>query len=313
MKGMELAREFYYHCLPVLMRRVPDLVSQATFGLAGEGSECFGCDDDISRDHDFGAGFCVWLEDEILKNNRARLEEAISWFPPDFKGYPSRFLAPDRRVGPMGVTSYYASFTGLDHPPRDWREWLGVPEERLAAAVNGEIFDSGANSFMARRKHLLDYYPRDVWLKKLAAAAMNMAQAGQYNLPRQLERCDGAAAFLAAAKFAEAALSMVYLFNRRYKPFYKHAPRLARNLPILGRDLTELLDLLASTRLKDKRDLAVAEEIENFCSACAAHLRAMEVSDDPGSWLWTHGPEIISRVEDPAIKATNLLEAQAGA
>ena len=306
---MELAREFYYHCLPKLTSVAPDLVSQATFGLAGEGSECFGCDDDLSRDHDFGAGFCIWLEDEILAENQARLADAISEFPPEFKGHPSRFLSPDSRVGAIGISAYYKFFTGLDRPPRDWREWLDIPEESLACAVNGEIFDSGDNSFVARRKYLLDYYPKDVWLKKLAAAAMNMAQAGQYNLPRSLERGDGPAAFLSAAKFAANALSIVYIFNKRYKPFYKQAPRLARNFPILGSELCELLDLLAATPLRDKRDLAIVEEIERFCSACAARLRALELSEEASAWLWAHGPQIAAKIENPEIKSLNLLKA----
>lgn len=307
MKGMELAREFYFHCRPILLESIPDLVSQATFGLAGEGSECFGCDDERSRDHDFGPGFRIWLDDEILAANKARLKDAIELLPREFKGYPSRMLAPDDRVGAIGVAAYYKFFCGFDHPPESWREWLALPEERVAAAVNGEIFDSGPNSFMGWRKILLDFYPRDVYLKKLATAAMRAAQAGQYNLPRCLERGEGPAAMLAAAKFAEAALSLVYLFNKKYKPFYKWAPRLARNLPVLGAELTATLDILAASPLRDKRDLGAAEAIEDFCSACAAHLRAMDLCPDSDAWLWARGPEIISRAENAEIRKLDLL------
>ena len=77
MQGLELARAFYARCRPLLEARVPDVMAQAAAGLVGEGSECLGCDDAISRDHDFGAAFCLWLPERVLAVEGPRLARRL--------------------------------------------------------------------------------------------------------------------------------------------------------------------------------------------------------------------------------------------
>ena len=128
--------------------------------------------------------------------------------------------------------------------------------------------------FSAWRKALLEYYPRDLWLKKLAARCMNMAQAGQYNLPRALRRGETVCAMLAASRFAEAALGMLFLLNRRYMPFYKWAWHIGRDLPFLGEYTADALKRIASTPLVGSGGEAVCREVEALCSRFAEALRA---------------------------------------
>ena len=117
---------------------------------------------------------------------------------------------------------------------------------------------------------------------------MIMAQAGQYNLPRSLQRGNSMAAMLAAARFAEAALSMAFLLNRRYMPFYKWAGRLAETLPVLGAE--------------------ASEAVEKLCDLVAAELRRQELCDIQGNWLWQAGPLVQRGVKDPELRARNVME-----
>ncbi len=312
MKGLELARAYYEACAPILMERIPDVMAQAAAGLAGEGSECFGCDDEISRDHDWGPAFCLWIPREIEASAMPRVEAAFAALPATFGGYPSRLEKARRmgRVGPMSIEGFYGFFLGREALPRDWRDWFAAPEYNLAACTNGAVFYDGPGVFSRWRTTLLNYYPRDVHLQKLASCCMRMAQAGQYNLPRCLARGEGGAAMLAAARFGEAALSMTYLLNRRYMPFYKWAARLAADLPVLGAEVAALMTALAAHPLRGPEDSGAAELVERFCARVAGVLRERGLSPVRDAWLWAHGPHILRHVENEELRRRDLLKEQ---
>lgn len=310
MQGLTLAREFYHACRPVLWEEIPDIMARAAIGLVGEGSECFGCDDTASRDHDFGPAFCLWLPHAELQRHAPRIEAALRRLPAHFGGFDSR-LAPAKRlgrVGPLAVEDFYTFFTGLSELPATWQEWLAIPEYQLAACTNGEVFEDGAGEFTRQRRVLLAGYPDDVRLKKMAARCMIMAQAGQYNLPRCLQRGDGPAAMFCVTRFAEAALSLVYLCNARYMPFYKWAARLASSLPILGAEVTQTVNRLAAMPLRGAEDMEATRVAEDFCAAVARHLRHMGLSQDTGNWLWAHGPQIMRHVREPQLRHMDMLQ-----
>ncbi|MDY0258936.1 MAG: DUF4037 domain-containing protein [Desulfovibrio sp.] len=310
MQGLALAKAFYAVCRPILWRELPDVMPNAAAGLVGEGSECFGCDDEASRDHDFGPAFCLWLPREELRRNTARIEATMALLPHRFEGFESR-LAPEcriGRVGPLALEDFYGFFTGLTHLPGTWQEWFAIPEYQLAACTNGEVFEDNAGEFTRWRTVLQGGCPRDVRLKKMAARCMVMAQAGQYNLPRCLMRGDGLAAMLCAARFAEAALSMAYLCNGRYMPFYKWAGRLAASLPVLGAETARVLTALAAQPLRGSENMEAARLVESLCAQVASHLRSEGLSQDPGDWLWAHGPQLMRHVQEPELRRMDMLQ-----
>ena len=56
--GLDLCEAFYREVgRPAIERRYAHYLPRMAAGLAGEGSECYGFDDRISTDHDYGPSF----------------------------------------------------------------------------------------------------------------------------------------------------------------------------------------------------------------------------------------------------------------
>ena len=309
--GLSLARRFFEASRPMLDEHIPDVLARSAAGLVGEGSECLGVDDQISRDHDWGAAFCLWIPDELFVSERERIERAFAMLPATFEGHPVR-MKPEvsmGRVGPLPLRGFYRRFLGREGVPATWQEWRAIPEYHLCSCTNGAVFMDNGGEFTAIREALLQYYPEDIRLKKIAARCMVMAQAGQYNLARALQRGETVTAMLAAARFAEAALSMVFLLNRRFMPFYKWAGRLAQSLPLLGRETVQVLQKLARTSWDEpEQAMPAVEAIEALCASVADELRRQGLASEPGSWLWTLGPSVQRNVKDPEVRRLNVME-----
>ena len=308
--GLALSRGYFTASLPQLEAALPGLMQQAAAGLVGDGSECLGVDDEVSRDHDWGPGFCLWLPDSLLPELLPRIETALATLADSHEGFPARMRPELRagRVGPMGIGAFYARHTGFADPPETWQQWRAIPETALAACTNGEVFSDEPGQFSAIRKKLLEFYPEDVLRKKLAARCMSMAQAGQYNLPRSLQRGELGAAMLAAARFAEAALSMAFLLNRRYMPFYKWSCRLARTLRAPGPQTADVVELLAITDFaSEEQSLKALNAIEELCAVVARRLRQDGLARAEGNWLWALGPEIQLGIREPELRRLDVM------
>ena len=250
--------------------------------------------------------------------------EAYSRLPGDFAGFPARNTSArgDGRVGVFEISSFYGRFIGAEQPPESLLRWLYLPEEKLACAVNGEVFEDPLGEFGRIRASLLSYYPEDVRIKKIAARAAVMAQTGQYNYGRCMRRGDSVAAGLALGQFVKAALSMIYLLNRRYAPYYKwmfrglgDAPVLGEALPLLQR-LSELGDQRGAweeprpegwnpyvNRLDRKVNL-----IEKVCGLVAAELKRQGLTGRDDDFLENHTWEIMERIQDPQLRKCHVLE-----
>lgn len=247
-KGLELAQLYYeVYGKPMIEEKYPGYRGRIAAGLVGHGSECLGFDDEISRDHDFGPGFCLWLSGEDYARIGERLQADYERLPQEFLGFSGRNTSPQGggRVGVFETGAFYRGLIGYERAPEKLIQWLYVPEEALAGAVNGKVFADPLGEFTQIRESL-SYYPEDVRLKKLARRLAVMAQSGQYNFPRAGKRGDLGAVYFSLAEFCRAAVSAVYLLNRVYAPFYKWQMAGMDRLSILKEIKPRLLRLMSA-------------------------------------------------------------------
>ena len=311
MRGLELSRLYYEtYGRKALQKAFPELFSRMAIGLAGQGSECFGFDDELSRDHDWGPSFCIWLSEKDYLRCGWSVREVYESLPGWIDGYGPRQESEQGggRVGVLCTQTWYRNFTGFPSGPRTLREWRRVPESWLATATNGEVFSDPLGEFSEIRESLLEYYPEDVRLKKIAARCAQMAQAGQYNYPRCAKRGDPVAMQLALDEFIRAGISMTYLLNRRFTPFYKWMYRGMKEFPIMPRAY-ELFGRLAAERNEDMLEEARARQqlIGRICMLTEGELERQCLSRGRGRFMQDHCGLVLEKIEDKELRESHVM------
>ena len=309
MKGLELSKLYFQqYGLPILKEKFPNYLNRIASGLVGDGSECFGFDDEISRDHDWGPAFCLWLTTPDFQAIGTELQLEIDKMPKTFMGYDARNTSKygNGRIGVMEINQFYKRFIGLQRAPESLMEWRRIPENNLAAATNGKVFIDDLGQFTNIRNQLLQFYPNDIRLKKIAARCMTIAKTGQYNYLRCMRRDEVVAAQHAQMQFIEATISLVFLLNKRYVPFYKWMHRALIDLNILGIGIYDLINELCSLNQAKGYGRNV-EIIEQICRALIKELNNQNLSHSTSDFLLDHGPEIFSKIEDAEIRQIPIL------
>lgn len=304
MSMLETDRAFYEELLaPAIREAFPAYEGRIAAGLVGSGSECFGFDDEVSRDHDLYAGCKLWLTDEDEAEIGFRLSALYDRLPKEFRGIPTerRSRMGDGKLGVFRIGDFYRQFTGTDGAPASWRQWLYTPSYALAQAVNGAVFRDDLGVFTAIRREIAGGMPEDVRLKKIAARAALMAQSGQYNYSRCVLHGEPGAAVLALDEFVRNAVELAFLLSRRHMPFYKWALRAMRALPGFSGIEGELTLLL--TGACDR-----AAVIEEVSAEFISRLREEGLTDGTWDFLEPHAYEVMERIENEEIRALHVME-----
>jgi hypothetical protein len=235
--GLELNRLFYAEVIgPLLAARFPAVVYSA--GLIGYGSDVLGYDTEISTDHEWGPRLLIFLcNDEYPRLQRDISETLRHDLPPTFCGYSTSFSAPNtvdgvRHLEPgkpgqlnhhitvATVDSFIHAELGIDFRATiSARDWLTFPEQKLLEVTAGAIYHDGLNHLAPLRQRL-HYYPRDVWIYRLAAQWQRISQEEAF-----VGRCgdvgDELGSRLIAARLVRDVMRLCFLLERRYAPYSK--------------------------------------------------------------------------------------------
>ena len=293
----------------MLRERFPELCPFLATGLAGSGSECLGFDDEVSRDHDFEPGFCIFLPGEDVVDRKAAfaLERAYAELPGEFMGLRRAKVSPvgGARHGVMRTSDFMMDKTGTPDGNLSALQWLALPDFALAEAVNGEIFDDRYGEITAIRKRLWRR-PSDIRFKKLAGQLLMMAQSGQYNYNRCLRHGETAAAQLAVTEFVKSTMAAVFLINDEYQPYDKWSFRAMRALPKLSLE-AELLEYLLTTDNEEETRGEKYAVIESIAADVAKELHEQGLVGTADPDLEKRAYEVNGRIADPQIRNMHIL------
>ena len=297
-KGLELSKRYFYDIvLPEFEKSLKDILPLCAFGLVGEGSECYGYDDELSQDHDFGPSVCIWLRKDDYLKYKDRINEVLKNLSKTYLGFQELKESEwgHNRRGLLNIDDFYFKFIGSANPPQTINDWQKIPETALSTVTNGEVFLDNLGEFTKIREQLLNYYPKAIRQNKIATRLMNISQHGQYNYIRCLRRNDLVAANQCLYLFVDEAIHLVFLLNRRYKIFYKWANKALLDLKILGNEIHKLLEDMVFAQNK-------IPYVKKICKVLANELRNQKLTDCESEFLGDLGVDIQKNIDDEFFK-----------
>ena len=234
--GLQLSRLFYEEAVkPILDSRFPGLRYSAA--LLGSGSEVLGYDTPISTDHHWGPRLWLFLSDDDEARHAAAIARTLSeQLPYQVHGYSTNFGQPAENgvqlpeeiasgpvnhwVRPTTVRRFVAGLLGVDpFHAISAVDWLTFPEQHLLELTAGAVYHDGLGELERMRREFA-YYPRDVWLYRLAAQWKRISQEEAF-----VGRCgdvgDDLGSRIVAARLVRDLMRLCFLLERKYAPYSK--------------------------------------------------------------------------------------------
>ncbi len=236
--GLKLGELFFHEVVQsVLAAHFPGLDYAAA--LIGSGSEILGFDTEMSTDHHWGPRAMLFLNETDFTRHVESITDIMRHeLPHTFHGYSTNFAPPNpddhgtqlpqpitsgpvnHRVELYTVRGFCVNYLGLD--PRDGLsalDWLTIPAQKLRTITAGAVYHDGPGD-LTHVRHLLAYYPQDVWLYLLAAGWTRIAQE-EHLMGRAGFAGDELGSRLIGARLVHDLMHLCFLMARQYAPYSK--------------------------------------------------------------------------------------------
>jgi len=264
MKGLEIAREFFFSWgRPFLTAQFPHLADRIAAGRIS-GSDVLGGDDEISRDHDWGPQFDLFLAADDYAAFGEPLARAINEAAPNpWTGY---WLAGagDQSVRVESIPAWFQKHFKLGRLPitaADWPPASTVSESELYFLRHGEIWLDGTGE-LGKWRSALHEYPAEIRRTRLAEECFRVWHHGEYNfVQRMARRRDPIAIAVCLGELVTAVMRIVLLMSCDFTPYWKWLAYEFRKRP-QAQPYVALLEELVSTRV-------IARQVEIVQTVCA--------------------------------------------
>ncbi len=238
--SLDICRKYYEkYVRPMIDEKFPEYASKIAVGLAGEGSDAFGLDDELSRDHDWGPSVVMWITDETDKAIGDKLRAEYEALPEEIEGFKrAPYVQGRSRRGVQVISEFFTRLTGA--PTYEEIDWKNTEPPKLAAAVNGQVWRDDEGIVTDFRNRLREGYPSDILFANLAECCARFSREGQYNAPRMLKRGDELTAKIFVYDAIREAMKIRFFAEGMYHPHDKWLRKMVLRFED-GEDFDQLL------------------------------------------------------------------------
>jgi len=252
---LEIARDFFFGWgKPFLDKEFPHLAHRIAAGRL-RGSDVLGGDDEISRDHDWGPQFDLFLTEDDYAISGKQLSDAMNAVAPNpWNGYRLAG-AGDKSVRVESIPEWFRSQVKLLHLPHTAEDWAGVSESALYFVRHGAVWVDGTGELTAWRV-ALHQYPKEVLRMRLAEECFRIWQHGEYNFAQRMaRRRDPLAIAVCLGEFVTGVMRIVLLMTGDFTPYWKWLAFEFRKRPEASPYVPMLEELMASFDIQEQVQL----------------------------------------------------------